>query len=134
METNNFLEEILTPEEKQILIDLEKKISEKIKSIQNHKYDHLDNDTPLDLSQKHPETISPTHITEAPHEIKITVVAEISSIDDKGYLQDVKDVFRKNYHIPVLTGKDYMVYTEKFFSTFEQKLTATCQELVKPVQ
>jgi len=133
METD-ILEDLLTPEEKLLLSEIEKKISNKIKEIEKNKYDHLDNDDPLDLTHKHPDIVSPTHITDCPHEIKITVISEISSIDDRGYLKDVKEVFRKNYHIPVITGQDYTKYADKFFETFEKKLTSTCQEMINPKQ
>lgn len=131
MEINNdFLKEILTVEELDIIQKIEQKIENKFKELAKHKYDHLNDDSPLDLADQHPDVLPKTHITDAPHEIKISMLAEISSIDDKGYLKEVKEVIKKNYHIPVFVGQDYTDCSDKFFKLFEEKLTSTCQEII----
>lgn len=129
MINNNIFDDLLTEEEKTFLLKIDKKIAAKLEEIKEHKFDHLDNQD-LDLSEKHPEIISKTHITDCPHEIKISVVAEVSSIDDRGFLKDLKDIIKKYYHIPVMTDQNYMDYVDKFFQNFEDKLTATCKESI----
>lgn len=131
MTIDNLLSETLTEEEKIFLQKIEQKISEKLKDIDENKYNHLDNDKPLDLADKHPETIEKQHISGSPHEIKISVVAQISSVDDKGYLNEIKEIIRKNYHIPVVSDQDYNIFANKFFENFENKLTSTCQEMIQ---
>jgi len=131
MQTNDILVNLLSDEEKKILADIENRFAEKLKEIEKTKYDHLDNDNPIDFSEKHPEAIPQQHITDCPHEIKISVIGEVSEVDDKGYLKEVKEVFRKNYHIPVLANKNYIEYTDNFFKYFEDKLLSTCNDLVK---
>lgn len=128
MNTNNIIQEILTEEEQKFLLGIEAKIVDKLKELEKTKYDHLDNDEPLDLSSKHSEIIPPIHITDSPHEIRISVTTEISGIDDKGYVNEIKEMFRKNYHIPVPANQDYMVYANKFFETLEIKLASTFKE------
>jgi hypothetical protein len=123
----NNIDDILSDEEKQFIAKLQQKISDHLKTMAEHKYDHLDNDEPLDLAKKHPEVIPPTRVSKNPHEIRITIHMETSSVDEKGYLLEVKDITKKYYHIPVPTGAPYEEYIDSFLKFFEQKLTETCQ-------
>lgn len=119
----------LSEDEKQILDKFDQKISDIIKEQAEHQYDHLENDDPLDFNLKHPEIMHPTHITSSPHEITVYVKAEVSDIDDKGNLSQIKDLFEQYYHIPVPNNTDYMLYVTKFFEKFHADLEITCQEI-----
>ena len=127
---NEWLENELTEEEKSLLSKIEEKISQKTKELLDNKYADIDNDQPLDLDLQHPEIMSPRCVTDAPHEIKFEVVSTVSSIDDKGYIKDVKQILTQNYFIPVLAGEDYETYIDKFFEVFKTKLTETCKEVL----
>lgn len=134
METDNFKNfmDDLSDEEKKVLEKIEARIAETLKEVSNKKYDHLENDNPIDFSDKHPDIIPPTHITAYPHEIRVSMVIEISSVNGKGYLEELKELVKKNYHIPVPPDKDYMEYAEKFIKNFESKLTKSCREEISP--
>jgi hypothetical protein len=127
METNDILE-TLSEEEKKLLSKIENRIKEKFDAAREAKFDELNQDQPLDFSQKHPEVIEPVHIGKNPHEIRVSMTIEISEVDEKGYLKETKEMIKKNYHIPVPAQKDYNTYVQKFTSRFQQKLTETCQE------
>jgi hypothetical protein len=119
----------LSEDEKKIVDKFDQKISDIIKEKIEHKYDHLENDDPLDFNLKHPDVMHPKHITSSPHEITVFVKAEVSDIDNKGNLSEIKDLFEKYYHIPVPNNTDYMVYVTKFFEKFHSDLEITCQEI-----
>lgn len=121
----------LSEDEKKILDKFDQKISDIIKEHTEHQYDHLENDDPLDFSLKHPEIMHPTHVTSSPHEITVIVKAEVSDIDNKGNLSQIKDLFEQYYHIPVPNNTDYMIYVNKFFEKFHADLEITCQEIHK---
>lgn len=127
---NDWLEKELTEEEKVLLLKIEEKISKKTQELLDNKYADIDNDEPLDLGHQHPDIIAPQYATDAPHEIKFEVVATVSSIDDKGYIKEVKQMLGQNYFIPVLAGEDYKTYVDKFFEVFKTKLTETCKEVL----
>lgn len=122
----------LTEDEKLLIEKIEKRIAASLKDISDKRYDHITADTPIDFSGKHPDIIPPSHISSHPHEIRVSLSVEISSIDEKGYLDEVKELIKKNYHIPVPPEKDYMEYAEKFISNFEDKLTKSCREEISP--
>lgn len=118
----------LTLEEQALLVKLQAKLQDNITAAMASKYDDIDNDSPLDLSRKHPEVIEPVHITDSPHEIRVSLTIEVSEIDDKGYLKDTKELMKKNYHIPVPSKKDYSIYVNSFISNLESKMTDSCRE------
>jgi|LakMenEpi03Aug12_release.lakeMendotaPanAssembly.Ray.scaffolds.fasta_scaffold83752_3 hypothetical protein len=123
------LYENLSPEEKSLFENFELKIGKILEKAQDKKLDNIDNDEPLDFSEKHPEILHPKHITNAPHEITVYVKAEVSEIDENGHLAETKDLFEKYYHIPVRNQKDYRIYVDKFFEKFHSNLELTCQEI-----
>jgi len=125
-------EEILTEEELEFLYNINKKIYEHQKNQSDKKYDHLDNEESLDFSDKHPDVIHKEHITDCPHEMRITVDTKVSAIDNKGYLSEVKNIDIKYYHIPIPSDTNYMEIVEKFFDTFQSKLLDTCKEIINP--
>jgi len=128
--------EKLTEEEKQFLDKINKKIVQHLDKIKEAHFEQLDSqvDTPVDFSEKHPEIIHKKHLSVAPHEITVYIKAEVSEIDDKGYLTEVKDLFEKYYHIPVKAKEDYRLYVEKFFEKFHSSLEKSCQEVQKEKQ
>lgn len=128
------LSEILSEEELETLGKINKKIYSHIEDkYKEQRFDHLDNDEPLDLSDKHPDIIHREHITDCPHEMRITVDTKISSIDEKGNLKEVKDLHIKYFHIPIPSQTNYIQVAEKFFETFQNKLYAACTEEIKPL-
>lgn len=127
------IQKILSEEELDFLQKINLKIYESTKNQQQQtKYDDIDNDDPLDFSDKHPELIHREHITECPHEMRITLDIKVNSIDEKGYLKDVKELIVKYFHLPIPTNSDYMKLVLAFINKFESKLFETCTEVVKP--
>lgn len=127
------IQKILSEEELDFLQKINLKIYESTKNQkQETKYDDIDNDDPLDFSDKHPELIHKEHITECPHEMRITLDIKVNSIDEKGYLKDVKELIVKYFHIPIPTNSDYMKVVLAFITKFESKLFETCTEVIKP--
>jgi DNA replication initiation complex subunit (GINS family) len=129
--------ESLTDEEKQFLEKINNRIVEQLNKIKETRFDHLDeqpSEAPLDFADRHPEIIHKKHLSVSPHEITIYIKAEVSDIDERGYLNEVKDLFEKYYHIPVAAKEDYKVYVEKFFEKFHSSLEDSCQEIQKEKQ
>jgi len=121
----------LSEEEQKILEKIQDKITESINTMKDSKFDNLDDtDLASSFSDKNPDLIHPKHITNSPHEILITVTAEVSEIDDKGYLGATKDLMNQHYHIPVKTGEDYSLFLQKFLEQFQQTLESTCRDSV----
>lgn len=119
----------LSPEHKQFLENYNAKLTQILQgSPTPDPYYELDNDNPLDLNKKHPEILHPKHLSDAPHEIVVYVKAEVSDIDNKGNLSQVKDLCEQYYHIPVPAGRDYSLYMTKFFEKFHSNLELACQE------
>lgn len=118
----------LSAEEKQLLEKIEDKLSSVLNDAKTHKFDHWDNmpDNP-DFSRKHPEVLHPKTLTLGPYEITVTIKAEVSEVDSKGYLSDNIAVLEKFYHIPVKAKEDYEPYMNKFFDIFHDSLEKTCQ-------
>ena len=116
MDTNGIYND-LTVEEQELLVKLQSKLQDKVNSIVSSKYDDIDNDAPLDLSKQHPEIIEPIHITNSPHEIRVSLSIEVSEVDDKGY-----------YHLPVPAKQDYSIYVNKFVTNLENKMADSCRE------
>jgi hypothetical protein len=122
----------LTEEEKQLLSKIEEKLGFVAEEIKDNKFADIDTKDPNivpDFSEKHPDIIHPKHLTIAPHEITFTLKAEVSEIDDKGYLGDIKQIVEKYYHVPVKAKDDWEVYMNKFFDKFHHSLENVCQEL-----
>jgi hypothetical protein len=122
----------LTEEEKQLLSKIEEKLGSVAKEIKDNRFANIDINDPNkvpDFSEKHPDVIHPKHVTIAPHEITFSLKAEVSEIDNKGYLGDIKEVVNKYYHVPVKAKDDWEIYMNKFFDKFHQSLENVCQEL-----
>jgi hypothetical protein len=122
----------LTEEEKQLLSKIEEKLGSVVEEIKDNRFANIDINDPNgvpDFSEKHPDVIHPKHVTIAPHEITFSLKAEVSEIDDKGYLGDIKEVVNKYYHVPVKAKDDWEIYMNKFFDKFHQSLENVCQEL-----
>ena len=122
----------LKPEERDIFDKIQLKISQELEKSKESRFDHLEKDhqNGLEFAEKHPDVIHPNHITTSPHEILITVTAEVSSIDDNGYLGEVKDLMQQYYHIPVKSGEDYVLFLKKFLEQFQQTLESTCRDSI----
>jgi len=124
--------EQLTEEEKQLLAKIENKLNSVVEEIKDNRFVNIDTDNPNvvpDFSEKHPDLIHPKHLTIAPHEITFLIKAEVSEIDDKGYLGEIKEIVEKYYHVPVKAKDDYEIYMNKFFEKFHSSLESVCQEL-----
>lgn len=128
--------ETLTKEEKQFLEKINTKIVKQLDKLKESQNERLESqaDEPVDFSEKHPEIIHKKHLSASPYEITIYIKAEVSEIDDKGYLSELKDLFEKYYHIPVKAKEDYKLYVEKFFAKFHSSLETSCQEIQKEKQ
>jgi len=123
----------LSDDELKTFASINQKIYDKYNEYQkNKKYDNITEDTPLDFSDKHPEVIHKEHITDCPHEMRITMDAKISSIDHKGYLKEVKDITVKHFHIPIPSNTNYDDIVNMFFDKMQEKIFETCTEVIKP--
>jgi hypothetical protein len=128
------INEVLSESEIESLASINQKIYKHLEDKYKEKrFDHLDNDNPIDFADKHPDILHREHITDCPHEMRITLDVKISSIDEKGNLKEVKDLYLKYFHIPIPSQTDYVKTAEKFFEKFETKLYETCNENIKPI-
>lgn len=126
------IDNILSEEEIAFLAKINSKIYDAMKNQKEAiQYDHID-ENPIDFSDKHPELIHREHITECPHEMRITLDIKINSIDERGNLKDVKELIVKYFHIPIPANSDYLKLATSFITKFESKLFETCTEVVKP--
>lgn len=66
-----------------------------------------------------PSIDRPEKILICPHEIVITVIANVLEENEKGETIGSKDICQKNYHIPVPATHDYNEYMNAFFSHLE---------------
>jgi len=124
--------EQLTEEEKQLLSTIENKLNAAIEEIKDNRFTDIDINNPNgvpDFSEKHPDVIHSKHVTTAPHEITFFIKAEVSEIDDKGYLGEIKEIVEKYYHVPVKAKDDWKIHMDKFFEKFHNSLENVCQEL-----
>lgn len=124
----------LNGDEKALLDKINLKIKEHLEKNKLEKqkiFDEIATDEPIDFSAIHPECIPQQHATTAPQEITIKVNAEVSNIDNKGFLTDVIDVFQQNYHIPVPPSADYNYYIQAFFDRFHKDLADACSDVDK---
>ena len=122
----------LTEEELKVFDKIQAKIQHSLSNMRDSKFD--DGDDTIDIgtkfADKHPDLIHPKHITNSPHEILITVTAEVSEVDNNGYLSKTKDLMNQYYHIPVKTGEDYTLFLRKFLEQFQQTLESTCRDSI----
>jgi hypothetical protein len=138
MENNYEIEDLLelgidlTDEEKTIIEKLDKKISSILEKKREEYYENIDDNLGKHFNDKHPGIAPPKGVTQCQHEIRITTIGQVYEVDENGYVSQTKEMYRKFYHIPVGVGSEhYETYIEKFFNTFEEKLTATCKEYIK---
>lgn len=54
------------------------------------------------------------------HEIVINVIASVYEQDDEGNTVGIKEIEKRNYHIPVPPTKDHNEYTKGFFGFLEE--------------
>lgn len=127
------IDSILSEEEIDFLAKINAKIYNSLKLKEEpKKYEDINDDNSIDFSDKHPELIHREHITECPHEMRITLDIKVNSIDEKGNLQDVKELIVKYFHVPIPSNSDYMHIATSFIKKFETKLFDTCTEVIKP--
>lgn len=131
---NELIFQSLTNDEKALLDKINLKIKDQLEQQKLDKEKLLDEiklDEPLDFSSAHPDCIPQQHITSSPQEITIKVNAEVSTVDNKGFLTDVVDVFQQYYHIPVPPSADYNYYIQAFFDRFHKDLADACSDVDK---
>lgn len=122
-----------TPEEKLLFQKIQNKLLEGLEEEQDHRYDYIDEiekNPNFDFSHRHPEVTHPKHITDAPHEIIFYIKAEVSEINSKGELEDIKELVEKYYHIPVKAKEDYSLFMNKFFLQFQETLESTTRDSI----
>jgi hypothetical protein len=116
----------LTDEERILLEKIEAKLYGDLSKYKDSRFD----DPEQDFSDKHPEILHSKHITNSPHEILITVTAEVTAVDNNGMLGDIKDLMSHYFHIPVKSGEDYSIFLSKFLQQFQETLEATCRSSI----
>lgn len=74
-----------------------------------------------------PSMERPNKLLICPHEIVITVIANVLEENDKGELIGSKEICRKDYHIPVPPKHDYNAYMSAFFSHLENCISSSAK-------
>lgn len=74
-----------------------------------------------------PSLDRPNKLLICPHEIVITVIANVLEEDEKGELIGSKEICQKNYHIPVPPKHDYNTYMNSFFSHLESCISSSAK-------
>lgn len=78
-------------------------------------------------NQDIPSMERPKKLLMCPHEIVITVIANVLEENEKGELIGTKDICQKDYHIPVPPKHDYNNYMHSFFSHLETCITSSAK-------
>jgi hypothetical protein len=71
---------------------------------------------------------SESKIIACPHEIVFTITAKVLEENQKGELISNKEIYTKNYHIPVPIDQDYNMFMETFFRFLEECLSTSANE------
>jgi hypothetical protein len=74
-----------------------------------------------------PSNERPKKLLMCPHEIVITVIANVLEENEKGELIGTKDICQKDYHIPVPPKHDYNEYMRSFFSHLETCIASSAK-------
>jgi hypothetical protein len=82
-------------------------------------------------TQDLPSIERPKKLLICPHEIVITVIANVLEENEKGEVIGTKEICQKDYHIPVPPTHDYNIYMESFFSHLENCITASAKQGTK---
>lgn len=112
----------LTDEEQDILEQVQKKIRDKFaKELEVQEKEAIE--AMNDAVQKDPNFLEdPIHkrkLTDFPREIRIQIMGEVSSSNEKGQLTSVEPLVNGYYHIPVPAKVDIQEKINKFKSTLE---------------
>lgn len=112
----------LTDEEQDILEQVQKKIRDKFaKELEGQEKEAIE--AMNDAVQKDPNFLEdPIHkrkLTDFPREIRIQIMGEVSSSNEKGQLTSVEPLVNGYYHIPVPAKVDIQEKINKFKSTLE---------------
>lgn len=70
-------------------------------------------------------------LLDCPHEIVFTVNAHVLTQNEKGETTGTKEIYVKNYHIPVPIDKDYTDYMKTFFHYLETKIIESIKDTNK---
>lgn len=123
MNNDDLLEQILqTPQEKQIWQNINAKLEEQLKKIQEENISKLADAIPPSGTKYLNDPIHPKHVTTAPRELVIHIEAELSTINDKQQLEDIALVFNHYYHIAIPPDTDYREEVSKFMIAFDQSV------------
>lgn len=75
-----------------------------------------------------PESENIKKLIDCQHEIIFSIIANVLSQNEKGEIVGVKEVCKKNFHIPVPIDKDYKDYMNRFFEYLESNILQTIRE------
>jgi hypothetical protein len=123
------LQNILTPEEQQQLDTIQKKIQNNLDLIYKKNVEEFKNKAEEPEQSELDEASHPKHITTSQREILISVRAEISTVDEKGHLQDVQQCLDNYYHIPVPPDSSYELFLQQFIDKFDSELTSCAKKI-----
>jgi hypothetical protein len=123
------LQNILTPEEQQQLDTIQKKIQNNLDLIYKKNVEEFKNKSEEPEQTELDEASHPKHITTSQREILISVRAEISTVDEKGHLQDVQQCLDNYYHIPVAPDSSYELFLQQFIDKFDSELTSCAKKI-----
>lgn len=123
------LQNILTPEEQQQLDTIQKKIQNNLDLIYKKNVEEFKNKAEEPEQSELDEASHPKHITTSQREILISVRAEISTVDEKGHLQDVQQCLDNYYHIPVAPDSSYELFLQQFIDKFDSELTSCAKKI-----
>jgi hypothetical protein len=95
-----------------------------IQSMDDDKFKEWIGQKELDL----PEAESIKKLIDCQHEIVFTITGNVLSQNDKGEIIGLKEMCKKNFHIPVPTNRDYKKYMRRFFEYLESNLLQTISD------
>jgi hypothetical protein len=122
------LTDILTDEEYEFLQKIEQKIIDNL-ALKNPESEKEIEE--LTSFENNSELVHPEKISDAPVEIMFNIKAIVSETDENGQPKETINLLDKFYHIPIVNGRNYEEYMNKFLENFHSKLEQTCQELQK---
>ena len=115
------LENILTEEEKEFLAKIQQKYTEHLSSGIDYT-DELEQYVDSKDIEKFNIAEPTKHLTVSNKEILIKLLAEVSEINEKNELIDVRVCLDNFYHIPVPANTDYEPVLNAFVKSFEEHI------------
>ena len=123
------IDNLLTEEERKFLAGINSKYHKHLQQLQeeNVKQMSMDDNNPEPFNTAEP----PRHITTFQREMVVKVLAEVSTLNEQGRLQDINVCSENLYHIPIPPDTDYQVLLDEFMNKFDKEITALATKITK---